>query len=89
MRKWQGQARAFRVYHDQSPWSQPSGTSPPEFVGVPRPITNRKKKLLELGFLWGLDATGRGEATLEARQEAGGEVVHKHHSEPKAQALGL
>ena len=62
--KWEAQGETYRKrwlrlgwsWHSAQPWAKPlAGMTPPDLVGVPKPVPARKQEILDLGVLWAME----------------------------------
>ena len=62
--KWEAQGETYRKrwlrlgwsWHSAQPWAKPlAGMTPPDLVGVPKPVPARKQEVLDLGVLWAME----------------------------------
>ncbi len=80
---WKRQAQAMRRAwaakgredcHSQA-WTAPAQGSPPLLRGLPQPVTNRRRELIDLGYLWSCCDLGLSLASAASRSRAAAGLI--------------
>ncbi len=71
-RAWAAKGR--KDCHSQA-WTTPAQGSPPLLHGLPQPVTNRQRELIDLGYLWSCCDLGLSPASAASRSRAAAGLI--------------